>query len=356
MRVIVVGAGIVGLSAAWALLRAGHRPVVVDQGPIPNPRASSFDRHRLIRLAHAAGDGRGRIIHEAFAAWDRLWRDLGRSHYRETGMLVTARDPDDWGVSCREAFERDGTPFEIRDRARLAERCPYLALTERDWGLYTATGGVLLMERILADLAILLRERDVDLLEEAAVASLDPDTGTVHLADGHRLAADGLVLAAGAWTGLLLPQLDPVLEPRRALVAYLDPPPDLAAAWAGSPCLLDFGGTADAYLVPPLEGWPLKIGAGAHSRPGDPTSPRTLDARRAREPAGPPPPLPPRPRPLPLRRGPRLLHLLLAGRALPRRPPRGRRPHRLRHRAAPARWPSSARSSASGWPTPSPAA
>ena len=32
MRVIVVGAGVVGLSAAWALSRAGHEPVVLDQG------------------------------------------------------------------------------------------------------------------------------------------------------------------------------------------------------------------------------------------------------------------------------------------------------------------------------------
>ena len=64
MRVIVVGAGIVGLSAAWALRKAGHEPLLLDQGPIPNPIASSNDHHRLIRLAHSEGDARSVTIHE----------------------------------------------------------------------------------------------------------------------------------------------------------------------------------------------------------------------------------------------------------------------------------------------------
>jgi glycine/D-amino acid oxidase-like deaminating enzyme len=114
------------------------------------------------------------------------------------------------------------------------------------------------------------------MVEGIAVEAVEPNAPAVRLADGRRRDGDGVVLAAGAWSGRLLPQLAPVLEPRRAVVAYLEPPPDLASAWTGSPCLLDFGGPSDAYLVPPLEGWPLKIGAGLHSRRGDPADPREL--------------------------------------------------------------------------------
>jgi sarcosine oxidase len=277
MRVIVVGAGIVGLSTAWALRRGGHEAVVLDPGPIPNPLAASHDRHRLIRLAHGEGDGRGVIIHEAYAAWDRLWADLGRSHYRETGMLLTAREPTDWAVSCRAAFDRGGTPYEIWDRAELARRCPYLRLTERDWGLYTARGGALLADRILHDLAAWLRTRGVALRPGTQAVAVDPERATVHLADGERLEGDGAVVATGAWTARLLLDLAPVLEPRRTMVAYLEPPPDLAAAWASAPCFLDLGGPDDLYLVPPLDDLPaLKFGAGSTSYPEDPDSQRGL--------------------------------------------------------------------------------
>ena len=277
LRVIVVGAGIVGLSAAWALRRAGHEPVVLEQGPaVPSPLAASNDRHRLIRLAHAEGDGRGTTIRDAYAAWDRVWADLGRSHYRETGMLMTARAPTDWAVSCRRAFDRNGTPYAVWDRAALASRCPFLALGPDDWGLFTAEGGALFADRILVGLAGWLAARGVPMRGHARVLEVDPERVRVDLAGGERLEADALVLAAGGWTGKLLPDLAPRLVPKRAVVFYLEPPPDLAAAWAASPCFLDFGGRDDLYLIPPRDGLPLKFGAGATSYPADPDQPRAL--------------------------------------------------------------------------------
>ena len=72
MKVTVIGAGIHGLGAAWGCARAGHDVTVIEQGPIPNPAASSVDQHRLIRAPYGALEGYGRLIPEAF--------QIGRAH------------------------------------------------------------------------------------------------------------------------------------------------------------------------------------------------------------------------------------------------------------------------------------
>jgi glycine/D-amino acid oxidase-like deaminating enzyme len=102
MRAIIVGGGIMGLCTAWALRRSGHEPVLYEQGPIPNPLASSCDEHRLTRFTYGALTGYARMVHAAHAAWERLWADLGQSHFQRTGTLLVAGADDGWvGASLR---------------------------------------------------------------------------------------------------------------------------------------------------------------------------------------------------------------------------------------------------------------
>ena len=136
MKVIVVGGGIMGLCAAWALRRAGWQVALYEQGPLPNPLASSFDQHRLIRYAYGAMSGYARMVREAYAAWDRLWADLGRSHYYETGTLVVARDEDDWVRRSLDCLAEMRIPVESWQPARFADRMPFLDLRSASWALF----------------------------------------------------------------------------------------------------------------------------------------------------------------------------------------------------------------------------
>ena len=88
MQVIVVGAGIAGLSSAWSLTKRGHQVTLIEQGAIPNPLAASGDHHRIIRRAYGKASGYGRAITEAYRAWDELWSRPWRKPSRPARLPV----------------------------------------------------------------------------------------------------------------------------------------------------------------------------------------------------------------------------------------------------------------------------
>jgi len=277
VRVAIVGAGISGLATGWALVRAGHEPVLVDRGPIPNPLASSFDRHRAIRVTYGAEHGYAAMAFEAFAAWERLWADLGARHLVETGQLVLGPPEDPWITGSLASLDRLGLAYEPLDRTRLARRFPHVRIPTDHAAWFVPKAGALLADRICEDLARWLRARNVELHEQVPVVELLADRPAVRLADGRMVEADALLLAAGAWTPRLVPGLADRLQPSRQTVVYVRPPKEFEAAWRDGPVLIhkDFRTGLLFYALPAVAGVAAKLGDHKFTKGGDPDAERT---------------------------------------------------------------------------------
>jgi sarcosine oxidase len=267
MNVIVVGAGIAGLSTAWSLVKAGHSVSIVEQGPIPNPLAASGDHHRIIRRAYRAGTGYGRLITEAYQAWDEMWADLGESHLDARGFVCISREPGDEAEEYREGLEEGNFPFELLEPDAAVERWPFLQASSFRYAYFSTEGGALHCRKIASSLAKWLRANGANVYEHSKVTAIDSEAGHVMLESGETMQADRIVVTAGAWVLKLFPEMDGELKTYRTALAYVEPPADLKAAWHASPVVLDIGGTVDGYVIPPSGGAGMKFGSGLHRVP-----------------------------------------------------------------------------------------
>lgn len=264
MNIIVVGAGIAGLSTAWALTRAGHNVSLVEQGPIPNPLAASGDHHRIIRRAYGKAAGYGRLISQAYEAWDEMWADLGESHLDARGFMCVSREAGDEAEEYREGLEAGGFPIEVLEPDAAVARWPFLEPGTFRYAFFSPEGGALHCRRIAEGLVRWLRGRGANIYEHSKVVAVDPEAGGVELASGEKMHANRVVVTAGAWVLKLFPDLGTILTTYRTALAYVEPPADLKAAWEAAPVILDVGGRTDGYMIPPSGGAGMKFGTGLH--------------------------------------------------------------------------------------------
>jgi sarcosine oxidase len=278
MNIIVVGAGIAGLSTAWSLIKAGHSVTLLEQGAsIPNPLAASGDHHRIIRRAYRASTGYGALIAEAYDAWSQMWGDLGESHLDPRGFICVSREPGDEAEEYREGMEAGGWPIEMFDPDTAVKRWPFLEPGSFRYAYFSADGGALQCRKIAAGLAGWLRAHGANVYENSKVVSIDADEGRVELESGAALQGDKVVVAAGAWVLKLFPELSGALKTYRTALAYVEPPADLRAAWEAAPVILDVGGKTNGYMIPFSGGAGMKFGSDLHKVP-------TSDADWNREP------------------------------------------------------------------------
>lgn len=259
--VVVVGAGLIGCSAARLLARAGRRVLLVDPGR-PCREASYAAAGMLAVNVEARAEG---PFFELCRRSRALFPELVSALYEETGLdaelartgtVVPVLDDEDearYG-SLAERGRGAGVRVERLGSAELRRLEPWLTPACRfAWHL---PDDIRVNNRRLCDAVVAsLEARGVPFRLGRAVLGILHEGGAVtgvRLAGGEAVRAGAVLLSAGAWSGALegLPRPLPV-EPQRGQMLALGAPAGVFRHNIFS---------RSAYLVPRLDG-SLFVGA-----------------------------------------------------------------------------------------------
>lgn len=248
--VLVVGAGIVGLSTAYWLARSGRRPprlIVLEADGVAS-HASGRNAGFLMTgtaepftvLEHAMGE----------ASTRRLWelssenRELLRGELLDTGRIDCEFTPEgSWIAALADLPEQErelresgeklaalGFLLEWREAAEVrrasgSDRLGGALFQPRDGGLDPA--------RLCRGIARLVREAGGEVRTGVRVRGLEPDGERVRVVtDSGHLRAGAVVLALNAYAPALIPHLSGEVRPVRGqMLATIPGPRDLPGVW-----------------------------------------------------------------------------------------------------------------------------
>ena len=126
-RVIVVGAGINGVTAAIELKKRGHNVILVDPGPLPHPLAASTDISKAVRAAYGADEDYTELAERSIKLWRKWNEELGIEVYHEVGvMFVRQREmkPGDFEYESFKILQGRGHKVERMNSPQLWRRFP----------------------------------------------------------------------------------------------------------------------------------------------------------------------------------------------------------------------------------------
>lgn len=264
--VVVIGAGVIGLSIAWRLAQRGTAVTVFDQGAAG--AGASHAAAGMLAICAEAEPGEEALValgRASQASWPAFARELEAAaglpiDLRREGTLLVALTADDQArLRHRLEFQkRLGLPVEWISGAEVRRREPHLAPGIA--GAVSSPEDHQVDNRKLgAALRVAAERAGVTLCEHHAVARIvisgERATG-VALADGAQVDAEAVVLAAGAWSrrieGLPADARPPVRPVKGQTIALrMD---------AAAPLINHVVWAPGAYLVP-RRGGRLIIGA-----------------------------------------------------------------------------------------------
>ena len=265
-NVAIIGAGIVGLAIAWRLAARGVSVQVFDRGAAG--AGASHAAAGMLAACAEAEPGEEALValgRESQARWPAFAAELLEVsgidvELRPEGTLLLALTADDQArLSHQLVFQQKlGLPLQWISAAETRRREPHLA-GKLAGAVFSPEDTQVDNRKLVGALRVAAEAAGASITEYRAVSAISSRGGRVDgivLADGSKVAADVVVLAAGAWSRSidgLDPQLRPPVRPIKGQMLALRTDP-------AAPLLTHVVWAPGAYLVPRRDGR-LLVGA-----------------------------------------------------------------------------------------------
>ena len=235
--VVVIGGGIIGISAALHLARSGNTVLLCEKGKLAGEQSSrnwGWVRKTGRDLREVP------LVIEALRMWGDLTREGLPTGFAECGVLYVARSDAD-----REHYQKwldRVSEYQMGSRIiegdELAQLMP--GATKRyAAALYTKTDGRAEPQKAGPALAAAARSAGAVIVANCAVRGLDLTAGRVTgvVTEHGRVACDSAILASGAWSRLFCGSLGlrlPQLKTRSSVLRTSPISGPETSAWVGS--------------------------------------------------------------------------------------------------------------------------
>jgi glycine/D-amino acid oxidase-like deaminating enzyme len=225
---VIVGGGIFGATAALELRARGAEVTIVDEGPLPHPDASSTDISKLIRVDYGKDVFYTELMERAMPRWREMNARIGTTLFHETGLLVLSSTPMSAGTFEGDSFElltSRGHSLESIGKRDIHARFPAWADGAYEDGYVNTRGGWAESGRVVSALLDEAKQRGVRIREGERVKPIvgEARVDGIELVTGEKIAASCVVVAAGAFTPVIVAELADRLVPIAQNVFHFTP-------------------------------------------------------------------------------------------------------------------------------------
>lgn len=262
--ILIIGGGVFGITTAVELAERGHGVSLLNPDTIPHHLAASTDVTKVVRMEYGSDLEYFEMAELCIRRW-RNWNEyFGQKLYHEVGFLMLCKASIE---SPTQQFEQQslanlrakGYEPEVLNASQLKERFPAINSDIYQAAIFNPVGGYMESGKVIDALAQYARRIGVNIYEGQTAENLVIENGrfrSVQTKEGRTFFGDHVVIAAGAHTPYLLPELQPFMKTTGHPVFFLRPQQsDLLSApylpvftadisntgWYGFPYLSDLG-------------------------------------------------------------------------------------------------------------------
>ncbi|MCP4837001.1 MAG: N-methyl-L-tryptophan oxidase [Phycisphaera sp.] len=208
--IVVIGTGGIGAAVLAAIARRGAPVIGIDRFHPPHEHGSTHGGSRIIRTAYFEHADYVPLAREALDGWARLELETGRRCLHRCGVLLTGGPDSEALLGSISSAKSHGVMVEELDREALERRWPMFDLPSDHRGLFEPGGGLVVPEIGVSAHLEIARRHGAELVHGVEVEAIEEGaTQSTVICHGRRIDASCVVVAAGAWTRKLLPEIAP---------------------------------------------------------------------------------------------------------------------------------------------------